>query len=84
MLKFMVLNKWKVDLQVKKLKVDISATPRKSSVAGPYHHPQGRNKLLIPPIKHRQNVVSITLLCNLLCYSTKNDLSTKVRVRRYD
>ena len=44
-------NKWKVDLQVKKLKVDISANPRKNSVTGPYHHPQGRDKLLIPPVK---------------------------------
>ena len=40
-----------MDLQVKKLKVDISATPRKNSVTGPYHHPQGRDKLLIPPVK---------------------------------
>ena len=47
----MVLNKWKVDLQVKKLKADISATPRKNSVTGPCHHPVGREKLLIPPIK---------------------------------
>ena len=46
------------DLQVKKLKEDISATPlppptpiRKNSVTGPYHHPQGREKLLIPPVK---------------------------------
>ena len=39
-----------MDLQVKKLKVDISATPRKSFVTGPYHHPQG-DKLLIPAVK---------------------------------
>ena len=26
-----------MDLQVKKLKVDMSATPRKNSVTGPYH-----------------------------------------------
>ena len=39
------------DLQVNKLKVGISATPRKNSVIGPYHHPQGRSKLLIPPVK---------------------------------
>ena len=31
-----------MDFQVKKLKVDISATPRKNSVTGPYNHPQGR------------------------------------------
>ena len=35
----------------KKLKVDISATPRKNSATGPYHHLQGRDKLLIPPVK---------------------------------
>ena len=40
-----------MDLQVKKLKADISATPRKNSVTGPYHQPQGRDKLLIPPVK---------------------------------
>ena len=40
-----------MDLPVKKLKVDISASPRKNSVTGPYHHNQGRDKLLIPPIK---------------------------------
>ena len=41
----------KMDLQVKKLKVDISATPKKNSDTGSYHHPQGRDKLLIPPVK---------------------------------
>ena len=41
----------KMDLQVKKLKVDISATPKKNSDTGLYHHPQGRDKLLIPPVK---------------------------------
>ena len=40
-----------MDLQVTKLKLDISATPRKNSVIGPYHHPQGRDKLRIPPVK---------------------------------
>ena len=40
-----------MDLQVKELKVDISAFPRKNSVTGPYHHPQGRDKLLILPVK---------------------------------
>ena len=37
-------------LQVKKI-VDISATYRKNSITGPYNHPQGRGKLLIPPVK---------------------------------
>ena len=40
-----------MDWQVKKLKVDISATPKKNSDTGSYHHPQGRDKLLIPPVK---------------------------------
>ena len=44
-------DKWKMDLQVKKLKVDISATPKKNSDTDPYHQPQGRDKLLIPPVK---------------------------------
>ena len=38
-----------MDLQVRKLKEEISATPRKKSVTGPYHHSQGRqDSLLIP------------------------------------
>ena len=40
-----------MDLQVKKLKVDISATPRKNSSTGPCHHHQGRDQSLIPPFK---------------------------------
>ena len=40
-----------MDLQAKKLEVGISATRRKNSVTGPYHHLQGRDKLLIPPVK---------------------------------
>ena len=41
-----------MDLQVKKLKVDISTTPIQNFLVGPNHHPQGRNKLLIPsPVK---------------------------------
>ena len=34
-----------------KIKLDISTTPRKNSLTGLYHHPQGRDKLLIhrPP-----------------------------------
>ena len=44
-------NKWKMDFQVKKLKVDISATPKKNPDTGPNYHPQGRDKLLIPPVK---------------------------------
>ena len=40
-----------MDLYVKKLKVDISATPKKNSDTDSYHHPQARDKLLIPPLK---------------------------------
>ena len=40
-----------MDLQVKKLKVHISATPKKNSDTSPYHHPQGGDKLLILPVK---------------------------------
>ena len=40
-----------MDLQVKKLEVDISATPKKNPDTSPYHHLQSRNKLLIPPVK---------------------------------
>ena len=46
-------NKWKMDLQVKKLKVDIAHTPSKSSLAGPYHDPQDRDKLSISPSDER-------------------------------
>ena len=44
-------DKSKMDLQVKKLKVHISATRKKNSDTSPYHHPQGRDKLLIPPVE---------------------------------
>ena len=40
-----------MDLQIKKLKVDISAVPRKNSDIGPSHHPQGKDTLLIPLVK---------------------------------
>ena len=36
-----------MDLQVKKLKLDIFPTPIKNCDTGLYHHPQGRDKLLI-------------------------------------
>ena len=44
-------DKWKMDLQVKKLKVDISTTHSQNSVPCPYHDPQCREKLLIPQVK---------------------------------
>ena len=37
-----------MNLKVKKLKVDISTTPRQNSLTGPYHHRQDGDKLLIP------------------------------------
>ena len=40
-----------MDLHVKKLKVDISATPQEKLCHRPYRLPQGRDKLLIPPVK---------------------------------
>ena len=39
-----------MELQVKKFKVDISARPAQNLLHGPYHDPQSRGKLLIPPI----------------------------------
>ena len=40
-----------MDFQVKKLKVDISATPKKNPDTGPNYHLQGRDKLHAPPVK---------------------------------
>ena len=40
-------GKW--NCKSKKLKVDISTTPRQNSLPDPYHHLQGRDKLLIFP-----------------------------------
>ena len=40
-----------MDLQVKNLKVNISTTPKQNNLPGPYYHPQGRYKLLIPPVE---------------------------------
>ena len=45
---FVISRKW-ICMQVKKLKVDISTSPRQNSLYGPYHHLQGRDKLLILP-----------------------------------
>ena len=40
-----------MDFQVKKLKVHISANPKKNSDTSPYHNPHGRDKLLNPSVK---------------------------------
>ena len=47
----MVFRSVELHLQVKKLKVDLFTTPSQNSLPGPYHHPLGRDKLLIPPVK---------------------------------
>ena len=52
-----------MDLQVKKLKVDISATPKKNSDTGSYHHPQGRDKLLIPQLRKRTKKTYLEMYC---------------------
>ena len=40
-----------MDLQVKKLKVDISATTRQNSLPGPYHHPKAETNWSFLPVK---------------------------------
>ena len=40
-----------MNLEIKKMKADISPTLKKNSVTGPYERPEGRDKLLIPPVK---------------------------------
>ena len=40
----------KMDLQVKKLKPDISTNSKQNSLPDPYYYPQGNDKLLIPLI----------------------------------
>ena len=52
-----------MDLQVKTLKVETSATPRKNSVTGPYHHSQGRDKLLFPQLKERPKETYFEMHC---------------------
>ena len=52
-----------MDLQVKKLKLDISATPMKNSITGLYHHPQGRDKLLISPLRERTKETYFEMYC---------------------
>ena len=44
----MVLDKWKMEFRIKKIEVDISTTLRQNSLHGPYHRPQGRDRLFIP------------------------------------
>ena len=44
-------GKWKIDLEIKKMKVYISTIPRQNYLTGPCHHPKGRDKLLIRPVE---------------------------------
>ena len=37
-----------LQVKKKKLKVDLFTTPMQNFLPGPYHHPQGRDRLLIP------------------------------------
>ena len=43
--------KGKSDCKSKKLKKGISTTSRQNSFHGLYHHPKGREKLLVPSVK---------------------------------
>ena len=52
-----------MDLQVKKLKVDISAIPKKNYDTGPYHYPQARDKLLIPQLRERTEKTYVEMYC---------------------
>ena len=40
-----------MNLQTRKLKVDLFTTPRQNSLPSLYHHPLGRDKLVIPRSK---------------------------------
>ena len=46
-------DKWKRNLQVKKLKVDISTTFRQNSFAGLYHHPKAEINYSFPKLRGR-------------------------------
>ena len=65
----MVLDKWQLELPVKKSKVDISTTPMQNSLHGPYHRPQGRDRLTIPPVNQEdhENLVNFFKTCTLRC-----------------
>ena len=42
-----------MDLQVKKLKIDISTTPRQNSLPGSYHHPKVETNYSFPAVKSK-------------------------------
>ena len=52
-----------MDLQVKKLKVDVYASPRKNSVTNPCHQPQCRDKLLVPQLRERTKETCFGMYC---------------------
>ena len=62
------VNDWKMELWLKKIKVDISTTP-KPTFHGPYHWFQGRDRLLIPPVKGEdyENLVNFFKTFTLMC-----------------
>ena len=64
----MVLDKWKIELRVKKSRVDISTTPRQNTLHGPYHRLQGTDRLLTPPpvkAEDYENLVNSFKTCTL-------------------
>ena len=65
----MVLDKWKMELQVKKIKVDISTTPRQNYLHGPYHHPKAETDYSFPPVKGEdyENIVNFFKTFALRC-----------------
>ena len=54
----MVLDKWKMELRIKK--VDISTTPKQNSLHRPYRHPKAEADYSFPSVKRKnyENVVN--------------------------
>ena len=53
-----------MDLHVKKLKVDISATPKKNSDTGPYHHPKPETNYSFPHLRERTKKTYFEMYCS--------------------
>ena len=67
---YVEVEKWNMELRVKKFKVDISTTPRQNSLHDPYHCRQGRDRLLIPSQlrgEDYENLVNFFKTCALRC-----------------
>ena len=62
----MVLDTWKMELRVKKFKVDISTTPRQNS---PFITPKAETDYLLPPVKGEdyENLSNFFKTCTLRC-----------------